>query len=64
MPPRVPGTEVPLPLLIHEDMADYQMRTLRELIRQMGVSEIWLPNIFQRTIDGIPVLSTVDIQQA
>ena len=64
--PAPPQTRQPLP--IREDMDAYQVPTVRELIRQMGVSEMWLSQVMQRGrqggLDGIPVGGAVDYSAA
>ena len=51
----VPVSDQPTP--IRSDMASYQVPVLRNLIRQMGKSEMWLSQIFLRgptAFDGLP----------
>jgi hypothetical protein len=55
-----PSVPVPVsgrPTPIRSDMASYQVPVLRNLIRQMGKSEMWLSQIFLRgptAFDGLP----------
>lgn len=53
---------------IRKDMDAYQVPTVRGLIRQMGVSEMWLSQIMQRGrqggLDGISIGGAVDYSAA
>lgn len=49
-----------VPPPIREDMIGYQVPVVRELVRQFGVEEMWLSNLFQRQLDGIPLAGTID----
>ena len=57
-----------LPPLLREDMNLFQTPVLRELIRQIGVEEMWLSQVMERGrgggLDGIPARGTVDYPSA
>lgn len=54
------GSTEELPAPIREDMDAYQVPIMREFVRDMGVDEMWLSQIFQRPHDGNPIGPVVD----